>query len=99
MEQAQVAQAVAQAGLPFAGLRIVSDEAHEELPHDLLSRSYDQERGEYTPLKLAGHLTRNPFSVRRLTSFVRPLAPIRTRMSDYLRHTLLKHPGLFGPER
>ena len=98
MEQADIARVAAEAGLPFVGLRIVSDEAHEELPHDLLSRAYDQAEGEYTPLKLAGHLTRNPFRVRTLASFVRPLPPVRKRMSDHLHRWLkLTGPKLFGP--
>jgi nucleoside phosphorylase len=98
MEQADIARVVAAAGLPFVGVRIVSDEAHEDLPHDLLSRAYNQARGEYTPLKLAGHLTRNPFRARRLASFVRPLPPVRKRMSDHLHRWLkLTGPKLFRP--
>jgi nucleoside phosphorylase len=92
MEQADIARVVADAGLPFVGLRIVSDEAHENLPHDLLSRAYDQAEGEYTPLRLAGHLTRNPFKVRKLASFVLPLPPVRKRMSELL-HRWLKQTG------
>ena len=98
MEQADIARVAADAGLPFVGVRIVSDEAHEDLPHDLLSRAYDQAEGEYTPLKLAGHLTRNPFRVRTLASFVRPLPPVRKRMSDHLHRWLkLTGPKLFRP--
>ena len=98
MEQADIARVAADAGLPFVGVRIVSDEAHEDLPHDLLSRAYDQAEGEYTPLKLAGHLTRNPFKVRTLASFVRPLPPVRRRMSDHLhRWLMLTGPKLFRP--
>jgi nucleoside phosphorylase len=98
MEQADIARVAADAGLPFVGVRIVSDEAHEDLPHDLLSRAYDQAEGEYTPLKLAGHLTRNPFKVRTLASFVRPLPPVRKRMSDHLHRWLkLRGPKLFRP--
>ncbi|MGA2053184.1 MAG: hypothetical protein ABSH19_07725 [Opitutales bacterium] len=98
MEQADIARVAAAAGLPFVGLRIVSDEAHEDLPHDLLSRAYNQAEGEYTPLKLAGHLTRNPFRARRLASFVRPLPPVRKRMSDHLHRWLkLTGPKLFRP--
>jgi nucleoside phosphorylase len=97
MEQADIARVAADAGLPFVGLRIVSDEAHENLPHDLLSRAYDQAEGEYTPLRLAGHLTRNPFKVRKLASFVLPLPPVRKRMSEHLHRWLrLTGPKLFA---
>jgi nucleoside phosphorylase len=92
MEQAHIAPLVAAAGLPFIGVRLISDEAHEELPHDLLRHAYDQEEGENTPLRLAGHLTRHPFKVKRLASFVRPLPPLRNHMSHRL-HTWLKLTG------
>ncbi len=92
MEQKHVAAVVKEFGLPFIGIRIVSDEAHEDLPSDTLSRSYDQETGTYTPWKLAGHLTRNPFRTVPLAAFVRLLPPIRTRMSDRL-HTWLRQTG------
>ena len=92
MEQAHVAAVAQELGLPFIGIRIVSDEAHEDLPADTLSRSYDQETGTYTPWKLAGHLTRNPFRTVPLAAFVRLLPPIRTRMSERL-HTWLRLTG------
>ncbi len=92
MEQAHLAPIMAAAGLPLVGVRLVSDEAHEELPHDLLRHAYDQEEGENTPLRLAGHLTRHPFKVTRLASFVRPLPRLRNHMSHRL-HTWLKLTG------
>ncbi len=92
MEQTHVAAVAKEMGLPFIGIRIVSDEAQEDLPSDTLSRSYDQETGTYTPWKLAGHLTRNPFRTVPLASFVRLLPPVRNRMSDCL-HTWLKRTG------
>jgi nucleoside phosphorylase len=92
MEQAEVEKVAAAAGLPFFGLRIVSDEAHEELPHELLSRAYNQAAGVQTPLRLAGHLTRNPFKAMQLASFVRPLPPLRTRLTERL-HTWLTLTG------
>lgn len=94
MEQADVALITAAAGLPLIGVRIISDEAQEDLPQELLSRAYDQAEGEYTPLKLAGHLTRHPFKVKELASFVLPLGSIRNRMSERL-HTWLT---LAGPK-
>jgi hypothetical protein len=98
MEQAQIAPMVAAMNLPFIGIRIVSDEAHEELPTAQLSQAYDQETGTETPWKLAGHLARNPFRIGPLASFVRLLPPIRSRMSDRL-HTWLRltGPRLFQP--
>ena len=92
MEQTHVAAVVKDFGLRFIGVRIVSDVAHEDLPADTLSRSYDQETGMYTPWKLAGHLTLNPLKTVPLASFVRLLPPIRNRMSDRL-HTWLKLAG------
>ncbi|HTB64019.1 MAG TPA: hypothetical protein VK737_10575, partial [Opitutales bacterium] len=92
MEQSHVAQVVQEFGLPFIGIRIVSDDAHADLPADTLSQSYNQETGEYTPWKLAGHLTRNPFKIATLASFVRPLPSIRNRMSRHL-HTWLMQTG------
>ena len=92
MEQAHVAAVAQKFGRPFIGVRIVSDEAHEDLPADTLSRSYDQETGTYTPWKLAGHLTRNPFRTVPLAAFVRSLPPVRSRMTDCL-HTWLRLTG------
>jgi nucleoside phosphorylase len=98
MEQAYIAEVAKKFGLPFLGIRIVSDEAHENLPSDTLEKAYDQPTGTYTPWKMAGHLTRNPFKTVPLVSFVRLLPPIRSRMSDHL-HRWLKQTGprLFGP--
>lgn len=98
MEQAYIAEVAKKFGLPFIGIRIVSDEAHENLPSDTLEKAYDQPTGTYTPWKMAGHLTRNPFKTVPLVSFVRLLPPIRSRMSDHL-HRWLKQTGpkLFGP--
>jgi nucleoside phosphorylase len=96
MEQAHVAAVAQEFALPFIGVRIVSDEADEDLPADTLSRSYDQETGTYTPWKLAGHLTRNPFRTVPLAAFVRSLPPVRSRMTDCLRTWLrLTGPRLF----
>ncbi|HVU38541.1 MAG TPA: hypothetical protein VHC95_09410, partial [Opitutales bacterium] len=92
MEQAHVAAVAQRLGLPFVGVRIVSDEAHENLPQDTLDRAYDMPTGTYTPWKLAGHLTRNPFKTVPLASFVRLLPPVRNRMSDHL-HTWLRLAG------
>jgi len=92
MEQAHVAAVAKKLGLPFIGVRIVSDEAQEDLPSDTLGQAYDQQTGTYTPWKLAGHLTRNPFKTVPLASFVRLLPPIRNRMSDRL-HTWLRLAG------
>jgi adenosylhomocysteine nucleosidase len=96
MEQAQVAAVVAAAGLPFVGIRIVSDEAQEELPVEIMSQAYDQQTGTYTTWKLVGYLARHPFRVRPLVSFVRSLPPIRSRMTERLRTWLtLAGPRLF----
>ncbi len=94
MEQLSVSAVAQKLGLPFIGIRIVSDEAHENLPSDTLEKAYDQPTGTYTPWKMAGHLTRNPFKTVPLVSFVRLLPPIRNRMSDRL-HTWLR---LAGPQ-
>jgi hypothetical protein len=98
MEQAHIAPMVAAMNLPLIGIRIVSDEAHEELPTAQLAQAYDQETGTETPWKLAGHLARNPLRTVTLVSFVRPLPSIRSRMSDRL-HTWLRltGPRLFQP--
>jgi len=93
MEQTHVAAVAKRLGVPLIGIRIVSDEAQEDLPTDTLSQSYDQETGTYTPWKLAGHLTRNPFRTVTLASFVRSLPPVRNRMSDCL-HRWLRQTGL-----
>jgi nucleoside phosphorylase len=92
MEQAHIEAVAREFGLPFIGVRIVSDEAHEDLPAETLSQSYDQATGTYTPWKLAGHVTRNPFRIGPLVGFVRLLPPIRNRMSDCL-HTWLRQTG------
>jgi adenosylhomocysteine nucleosidase len=88
MEQTHVAEIAKKLGLPFVGIRIVSDEAQENLPADTLSQSYDQETGTYTPWKMAGHLTRNPFKTVPLVSFVRLLPPVRNHMSQRLHKWL-----------
>jgi uridine phosphorylase len=97
MEQSHVAAVAQECGLPFIGVRIVSDAVDEDLPVETLSHYYDQATGTYTPWKFAGHLIRNPLRIGPLVAFVRPLSPIRNRMSDCL-HTWLRQTGprLFG---
>jgi len=92
MEQTHIAEVAKKLSVPFIGLRIVSDEAQEDLPADTLSQSYEQETGTYTPWRLAGHLARNPLKTVPLASFVRLLPPVRTRMSERL-HTWIRQAG------
>jgi nucleoside phosphorylase len=92
MEQAHIVKVVEEFGLPFIGIRIVSDDAHAELPGDTLGCCYDVTTGEYTTGKLIAHLLRHPFRIGPLVSFARSLPPIRNRMSRHL-HTWLKRTG------
>jgi nucleoside phosphorylase len=92
MEQAHLEPLAQEFGVPFVGLRIVSDEAHEDLPVETLGRSYDQQTGTYTPWKLAGYLALHPLRIAKLAAFVRLLPPVRNCLSDRL-HTWLRQAG------
>ncbi len=84
MESADIAHVCLKAGVRLIVLRAVSDLADEDLPQDLLSRSYNVQAGKYTPLKLAAHLTRHPFKIRKLTTFLKPLPSVRKELTDRL---------------
>jgi nucleoside phosphorylase len=85
METDDVEAVCRERGRHLLTVRAISDTVHDAVPTDILSRSYDQDQGRYTPVKLAGHLTRHPFGVRRLTQFIAPLPAVRKQMTAFLK--------------
>jgi len=66
MESHIAAAYAAEAGLPFAALRVISDPAHRALP--ALARKAIKPNGEIDLRKILGSVVRNPRTVRALVS-------------------------------
>ncbi len=79
MESHIAAAYAAEAGLPFAAVRVVSDPAHRALPS--LARAAIKPNGGIDLRKVLGSIARNPLSVRELVStgidFSRALRSLR----------------------
>lgn len=81
MESAFVEEVAMAAKLPLTIIRVVSDTASEDLPADLLAQGYDQEKGKYTPFKMACYLVTHPSAIFELQQFLKPLKEVRAALS------------------
>jgi nucleoside phosphorylase len=84
METSAVANVVRQYHLEFLVIRCISDESHEDLPADLLSKGYDYVKGEPTPKRMAMHLLLHPLQARQLKAFLDSLDEPRKRLTAFL---------------
>ena len=90
MEQAFAEAVAKERGIPFIGVRIVSDAADEEIPSEILKYGYDADEGKTTPLKMARYLLSHPHQISALVNFLKPLDPIRQKLADELAEFLTK---------
>lgn len=84
MESAHVAAVAEARGVPLTVVRAVSDLAGEDLPADILARSYDAGRGVTTPLRLGWHLATHWGDIGRLRRFLQPMAGVRRGLTSVL---------------
>jgi len=84
METAFVFEEVGPQGIPLMAIRVISDEADEDLPSEALAHGYDYKKGGPTPARLALYLTTHPFQAPALLRFVKTLPPIRRKLTDIL---------------
>jgi len=82
MESAHLTALAQRRDVPLTVIRAVSDLAGEDVPVDILERSYDSARGVTTPLRLGLHLAAHWNDIRRLVAFLRPLSAVRRRLTQ-----------------
>ena len=82
MESSCIAELARKHQMPLTMVRVVSDDAHEELPMDALSHGYDLEKGSYTPLKMMKYLMRNPTSIWKVLNYVRAIKPVQKILTE-----------------
>lgn len=84
MEGSFIAEVSNNYHLRFTAIRAVSDLADEDLPMDILGKSYDQATGRYTTLSLVGYLLTNPAKIQVLLKFLTPLKEVRKSLFQAL---------------
>ncbi len=84
MEQSFVEPLAEERGIPFLGVRIVSDTVDADVPSEALARAYDQKNGKTTPLRMAFYLMGHPAQIARLVRFLKPLDAIRNKLAEEL---------------
>lgn len=84
METAFVFEEVSQQGIPLMAIRVISDEAHEDLPSAALAHGYNYKKGKPTPVRLALYLATHPFQTPALLRFVKKLPPVRRKLTKLL---------------
>ncbi|MEO0796072.1 MAG: hypothetical protein AAFX93_12960 [Verrucomicrobiota bacterium] len=90
MESDHVAEVAQKRDVSLIVIRAVSDLATEDVPVDILGRSYDQERGVTTPLKLAAYLAFHWGDIGRLMRFLKPLSDVRRGLTSVVLSEVLK---------
>lgn len=88
METAHVRALCREWQIPFSVLRIVSDTAQDSLPTEVLRHSYDANRGQTTPFRMAFHLLCHPSGIPALIRFLQPLGPLREKLGEAVASTL-----------
>ncbi|MFZ5807510.1 MAG: hypothetical protein ACOY3I_09940 [Verrucomicrobiota bacterium] len=84
METAAVLPVAQEFGAELISVRAISDLADEDLPADVLERSYDFIRAKETPARLAFYLLTHPHRISSLTHFLKPLPSVRKRLTNFL---------------
>ncbi|MFQ3669851.1 MAG: hypothetical protein SNJ84_00175 [Verrucomicrobiia bacterium] len=85
MEMAPVAEVVREHGLEFMCVRAISDGLDDELPAEILAKTYDPESGlPYSTTRLAATFALQPWKVKTLTTFVGGLGPVRDHLTRFL---------------
>ncbi len=90
MESAHVEAVAAKHQTPLVVVRAVSDLATEDVPVDILDRSYDQTQGVTTPVKLGLYLAWHWGDIGRLMRFLKPLSGVRRGLTSVLVAELAK---------
>ncbi|WP_309398149.1 hypothetical protein [Cerasicoccus maritimus] len=93
MESAHVEAVAQKHQTPLIVVRAVSDTASEDVPVDILSRSYDQEQGVTTPVKLGLYLAWHWGDLGRLMRFLKPLSGVRRGLTSVLVSEITKLPN------
>jgi adenosylhomocysteine nucleosidase len=84
METAAVAAVVAERGIPFLAVRVISDELRTDLPTEALAAGFDPEAGRPTPVRLATHLATHPRQFKPFKEFVRNLGTARKSLTSFM---------------
>ncbi|MDR1817945.1 MAG: hypothetical protein LBR07_07250 [Puniceicoccales bacterium] len=73
-----------------AVVRVISDDATEEFPADLIGHTYDFAKGRGTPFRLAWRLLTHPRDIGRMRHFLAPLPAARERLLEFVRAGVAK---------
>ena len=85
MEMAPVAEIVRDAGIEFMCVRGISDGLDDEVPTDLLSKTYNPATGlPHSKSRVAATFALQPWKVKALTQFVTGLRPVRDNLTRFL---------------
>jgi adenosylhomocysteine nucleosidase len=85
MESDAVADIVAERGIPFMAVRVISDDYHLALPAGALDAGFDVERGKATPLRLLAYLIFHPGEFAPFKKFVTGLGVARKSLTVFLQ--------------
>jgi nucleoside phosphorylase len=84
MEMSAVAEVARDYGVDILGIRVISDEADEAVPAEILAHGYNQAKGQTTPLKMAFYLMAHPWRIGELMGFLSPLAGVRRNLTRFV---------------
>ncbi len=84
MEMAPVAEVAKRLDIEILGIRVISDEADETIPADILSHCYNPETGRPAPVRMALHCLVRPHRWGALKKFLAPLPGVRRTLTNFL---------------
>ncbi|MDR2981022.1 MAG: hypothetical protein LBV12_02105 [Puniceicoccales bacterium] len=88
METGPFLELAKQHGRTAAVIRVISDDAEEEFPSELLGFGYDFAAGKGTPVRMAWRLATHPSDIGKLKRFLAPMPAARARLTDFVKETL-----------
>lgn len=97
MESAYLADAARHLGVPFLGIRAVSDTPTE--PWALEGTAFLDRDGRLKPMTVAASILRHPSSLLRMLHLAFKLRPTMRQLAQGIDAILKGHPNLFPPSR
>ena len=85
MESDAVTDIVAERGVPFMAVRVISDDYHLALPVGALDAGFDAAKGKATPIRLLAYLALHPGEFAPFKKFVAGLDLARKNLTVFLQ--------------
>ncbi|WOO43331.1 hypothetical protein [Rubellicoccus peritrichatus] len=82
MESGPVAEVASSNDIPFSVIRVVSDDANEAVPVDILDYGYNREKGRETPVRMGLRLATHPKEIFEVKRFLEKTGPCRSILAD-----------------